>query len=91
MDGARPYLQVVFMGRCTDTGEICRQTGRKWYLSPFMTKSEVVQTALKAVLTAEEHEARESFRYRGSAIFGPHFDVDSLVKLYEDKHLEHRS
>lgn len=57
------------------------QHGRKWKLSRFMTKSEIVQTAFKAILTAEEHEVRERFRYRGAAIFGPHFDVDKLVGL----------
>jgi hypothetical protein len=55
------------------------QTGRKWYLSPHMTRSEVVLTALKAILTAEEHEARERFRYKGRRIAGPHINVDFLV------------
>ena len=45
------------------------------------TRSEVVQTALKCVLTSVEHEARESFTYRGRAIFGPHLDVDVLHSL----------
>ena len=55
--------------------------GRKWRLSPHMTDSEIVGTALKAVLTAEEHEARENFLYRGRPIFGPHLDVDQLWEL----------
>ena len=46
-----------------------------------MTKSEIVQTALMAVLAAEEHETREAFLYRGQRIFSPHYDVDQLVKL----------
>jgi hypothetical protein len=53
--------------------------GRKWYVSPHATRSEVVQTLLKAALAAEEHEAREQFRYKGVAIFGPHHDVEALV------------
>jgi hypothetical protein len=28
-----------------------------------------------------EHEAREQFKYRGRAVFGPHMDVDELWKL----------
>lgn len=59
-------------------------SGRKWRLSQFMTKSEVVQTALVAYLSWVEHEARESFKYKGWAIFGPHFNVDSLVDLASD-------
>jgi hypothetical protein len=69
------YLQVAFFA----DGE--EQKGRKWHLSPYMTKSEVVSTALKAVLTAEEHEAREAFRYKNKRIFGPHFDVDILAEI----------
>lgn len=69
------YLQVHFHA----DGEV--QAGRKWFLSEHMTKSELVQTALKAVLAAEEHEAREKFLYRTRAIFGPHFDVDALHEI----------
>lgn len=52
--------------------------GRKWLISQHMVKSEIVATAMKAVLTAEEHEARENFLYDDRAIFGPHIDVDAL-------------
>jgi hypothetical protein len=55
--------------------------GRQWRISQHATKSEVVQTAMKAVLTALEHEAREEFLYADTAIFGPHFNVDDLVVL----------
>lgn len=55
--------------------------GRKWRISEHATKSEVVQTAFMAYLAWLEHEARETFRYRGEAIFGPHFDVDTLAVL----------
>lgn len=82
LDGPRPYLQVKFDAADTRYGgALEHQSGRKWFLSPHMTRSEIVTTALKAVLTAVEHEARESFRYRGRAIFGPHFDVEKLVRL----------
>lgn len=58
-----------------------RQVTRKWLLSPFMTKSEVVQTAFKCVLTSMEHRTREGFLYRGKRIFGPHFNVDGLHSI----------
>jgi hypothetical protein len=60
-----------------DEGDI--QQTRKWYIPPIMAKSEIVQTVLKCILTAEEHEARERFRYKGVKVFAPHFDVDRLV------------
>ena len=80
-DETRCYLQVQFKDSCNDTGKVNLQKGRKWFLSPHMTKSEVVSTALKAVLTAEEHEAREKFLYKKARIFGPHLDVDFLANL----------
>lgn len=77
------FLRVAFDAPCNHTGELSRQTGRKWYLSPYMTDSEIVGTALKAALTAVEHEAREEFRWREKAIFGPHFDIRALGSISE--------
>lgn len=56
-------------------------SGRKWRLSPYMVKSEVVQTVWAAYEAWVIHEARESFHYKGVTIFGPHFDVDALVGI----------
>lgn len=75
------YLQVRFKETDPYTNEVVTAYGRKWHLSEHMTRSEVVQTALMAVLAAEEHEARERFRYKGRAIFGPHFSVEALVDM----------
>lgn len=76
--GGNYFLQLYFDD---EQGEAWK--GRKWLISPHATKSEVIQTAFKAVLTAEEHEIREKFKYKGQAIFGPHFNVDRLVDLCE--------
>lgn len=81
MDGERLYLQVQYYERCNKTSKVEVQSGRKWFLSQFMTKSELVQTAFKAVLTAEEHEVRERFRYRDQQIYGPHYNVDVLAEV----------
>lgn len=86
----RHYIQAVFNDRCTVTGERYTHTTRKWYISRLACKNEVVQTALKCVLTSIEHEARERFKYRGKAIFGPHFDVDALHRICADKELDYR-
>jgi N-acetylglucosamine kinase-like BadF-type ATPase len=91
-DGASLWLQVRFRAPCNVAGGAPRLVhGRKWRLSGFMTPSEVVQTALKAVLTAVEHEAREQFTYKGAAIFGPHFDVEDLVALVAAATLDSRA
>ena len=85
MDGNRPYLQVhTPNGKDAETGLPMEWTGRKWMLSPHMCKNEIVATAFKAVMTAMEHEVRESFRYRGVAIFNPHQDPDKLVDFVSD-------
>jgi len=85
------YLQVKFDDVDIDTGNMGEQSGRKWYISPFSTKSEVIQTALKACLTAEEHECREKFKYKNTAIFGPHLNVDELVEFCKQTRLDRRA
>lgn len=90
-DNWRPYLQIVAdETSCARTGRPLIWAGRKWRLSPHMTRSEVVQTALMAVLAASEHEARERFRYRDRPIFAPHFNVDRLVELCEEPDAEEK-
>lgn len=64
-------------------GVMC--TTRKWRLSTHMTRSEIVQTAFKAVVTSAEHQAREFFTYRQRAVFQPHYDVDALWEIAEMK------
>lgn len=80
-DGERVYLQWKFRAACAKSGEVCEQSGRKWHLSPHMTDSELVNTAFKAAMTAEEHECRENFRWRGKRIFNPHIDVTALWRV----------
>ena len=83
-DYHRTYLQIVCEeGTCNVTGEPMIWKSRKWFISFHMTDSEVVQTCFKAVLTAMEHEARERFTFRGTAVFGPHLDVYQLKALVD--------
>jgi hypothetical protein len=80
-DSGQPCLWLRFTGPCSTTGSPQVWNGRRWLLSVRMSKSEIVQTAFKAVITAWEHEAREMFKYKGEAIFGPHIDCDRLAEL----------
>lgn len=59
------------------------QKGRKFYLSPFMTDGEILQSALLAVLLFEEHEVRENFRFDGLRLFGPHKSLAALSQVEE--------
>ena len=87
------YLQIHFLAADNEAGtdSLAVQKGRKWMLSEFMTKSELVQTALKAVITAEEHETRELFLYRNKPVFAPHFDVEDLHRIYTEEHQDVRT
>lgn len=75
------HLKATYDEPCVVTGQMSVQTTRKWYLSPYMTKSEIVQTALKLCLTSAEHQVREHFKYKGELVYGPHWDVDSLHEM----------
>jgi hypothetical protein len=77
-----PYLRVLpVQGRDARTAEPLEWSSRKWRLSLHMTDGEIVQTALKATLTAVEHETRELFTFMGESIFDPHYDVYQLLAL----------
>ena len=79
------YLQVKFLAKDAESLKWELQSGRKWRLSPHMTPSEVVQTAFLACLTAEEHEVRESFLYKGQPVYGPHFEGERRGELCLDE------
>lgn len=79
---AANYIRVVCdYDRCNVTGNVTSWNGRPWYISNFACDSEIVQTCLKAVLTAVEHETREKFLLDGRMIFGPHVDVAALLEI----------
>ncbi len=84
------YLQCIFNAPDNYTKIIEPQFCRKWQLSEFMCVSEVVRTAYKAVLAAEEHEVQEHFKYKGQLIFCPHVDVEALVEIAEAKRIDVR-
>lgn len=79
------WVQCAFVAPDNDTGLPAEQRGRKWRISQWMTRDEVVQTCLLATIKAVEHEVRERFKYRGHAIFHTHLPVDDLVAIAERK------
>jgi hypothetical protein len=87
LESDRVMLQIKFMGTDAMTGERAIQSCRKWALSRHMTPSEIVGTAFKAVITAEEHEARERFTYKGRRIYNAHFNIEKLVTLFDDENI----
>lgn len=57
------------------------QSTRKWYISPYMTESEIVETAWACVCRSMMHVASEHFRYLGSQVYSQHFEVNQRVAL----------
>lgn len=86
-----PYLQIQFLGKDNFSGQEERQYCRKWQLSEWMTRTELVRTAFLAVIQAERHEIEEAFRYKGEAIFNSHISADKLAELaIHAENYEHR-
>jgi hypothetical protein len=81
------FVQIEYDEPDIRTNEMALQRGRKWYVSPYATESEIVQTCLAAVLASAEHQAREHFGYapaegeRPKAIFAPHYAADALYGI----------
>lgn len=89
-EGDKVYLQAYFEEPDIVTGNMELQATRKWLLSDHMTKSEFIQTMFKLCITSAEHRCREHFRYKGSAVYSPHFDVDELEKLCKAHKFDYR-
>ena len=75
------FIQVLFNAPDIHTGTIEQQRGRKWYVSPYSSDSEIVQTVFLAIMVAEEHERRENFRFNNEMIFGPHYSSLALAEF----------
>jgi hypothetical protein len=78
------HLHAEYMDADIYTRAWEMQTTRRWKLTPYMTDSEIVQTMFKCCMTSYEHRCREAFQYKGARVYGPHFDVEDLVKLCKD-------
>jgi hypothetical protein len=61
--------------------EPVEQKTRKWYVSPYMTESEIVETCWAAVQRSQLHIAGEHFKYRGKRVYSPHFDIYARMYL----------
>ena len=82
MGGYNIWLSAL--EKCSYSGELSMQEGRKWFVSIKCTPSDVVRTAFKAVVTWVEHEARETFKYNNKRVFSPHLDLVSKKVKYID-------
>lgn len=78
----RFLFQVVYDEPDVDAPEgslPVEQRGRKWYISPYSTETEIVRTVYKALLTSLEHQLGEHFKYKGLQVYSPHLSVESRL------------
>lgn len=78
---ARIYLQAKYTSACTETQEVKEWSGRKWYLSEYMTEDEIVKTAWCAFEKAVQHEVMEAFKFDGVRLFNPHVNYLELLSV----------
>jgi hypothetical protein len=77
------FIQIEYDEADIDdpSGPLMVQQGRRWFVGLDVSKTEVIQTALKAALASAEHRTREWFLVDGVRAYGPHQDVDDLVAV----------
>jgi hypothetical protein len=57
------------------------QATRKYYISPYMTESEIVETIWLMVQRSQIHVASEHFTYKGRRVYSQHFSVSARIDL----------
>lgn len=88
------FVQIRCWRKDIITGEMGAGYGGKAYISEHATDSEIVQTVFGLYKGYYEHEARESFQWRGRRVFGPHiatealWDVARRVDVRSARHVE---
>jgi|SRR5678816_2881123 len=76
-------IQMSYMEPDVDhpeAGPVLQKT-RKWYVSPFMTETEIVETCWAAAQRSMLHVAGENFKYRNKRVYSPHFDIYARMYL----------
>lgn len=71
------FIQVQFDAPDSESGLIETQHCRKWYISKWMTDTEVVDTIYAAFERAVLHEFKETFRFDNRAIYNPHTSTEA--------------
>lgn len=81
VDDQRPFLQIQCYRRDTITGEMGYGFGGKAWPSEHATDSEIIQMIFGLYKGYWEHEARETFIWRGRRPFGPHISTEALWEV----------
>lgn len=73
-----------------EAGDVLQST-RKWYVSPFSTESEIVETVWACVCRSQIHTASEHFTYCGERVYSQHLDVNLRFDICKPEHLDGRA
>jgi hypothetical protein len=74
-------FQVQYYEEDIHTGKLELQKARKWYLSPYATETEIVETAFVACKRSMEHSLKEHFLYKGCRVYSPHFHIQGRIDM----------
>jgi hypothetical protein len=66
------------------------QSTRKYYISPYMTESELVETLWLCVQRSQLHVASEHFTYQGRRIYSQHFSVQRRIDMCDSEYFDVR-
>lgn len=84
-------LQVQYQEEDVDNpGQVMLQRARKWYLSPYSTETEIVETVFAACKRSMDHVLKEHFLYRGQRIYSPHIDINARLKMIQENEFDAR-
>lgn len=89
-DGDRPYVQIHVSTESEASLSPFNGKREAWrsgkvFLSEHMCRQEIVGAVFGAIRSAEEHEMKEWFTYRGARIYNPHLDPDTLAEIARKK------
>lgn len=78
-EAGRHWIEIVHERPDALDGHWAAGRGGKRWLERTASRSDIIRTVFGALLSYEEHEVREFFRYTGQQVFGPHMDLDRLA------------
>lgn len=77
-------LQLSYREEDVVTHEMAEQKSRKHYISPHMTETEIVETALLCAERSMMHVVHEHFAYKGRLVHSPHFAIEGRLRLVDE-------
>lgn len=83
-------VRLSYVEADVETGAEELQQSRKWYVSPWSTETEIVETAFACAERSALHVLKEHFTYEGHRIYSPHFSVRARIALCERGEFDRR-